>query len=215
VTEGEWLACTDPQPMLGFLFHHPGYSERKMRLFAVACYWQVAEFHWDEPLFEAEIEAIELYADGLVGEDALVAVSLAHLRELFPDEEEPALHFVRSEGDYAVWIADWAAQRTRYAGDRSWPAGAAEAEQAGLLRDLFGNPFRPVAVGPSWLAWGDGTVVKLAQGIYDGRAFDRLPVLADALEEAGCDQADLLAHLRGPGPHVRGCWAVDLVLGKE
>jgi hypothetical protein len=72
-----------------------------------------------------------------------------------------------------------------------------------------------VAVGPSWLAWNDGTVVKLAQGIYDDRAFDRLPVLADALEEAGCDDADILDHCRRPGEHVRGCWVVDLLLGKK
>ena len=58
-------------------------------------------------------------------------------------------------------------------------------------------------------------VVKIAQGIYDERAFDRLPILADALEDAGCDNADILAHLRSPGPHVRGCWAVDLILGKK
>jgi hypothetical protein len=58
-------------------------------------------------------------------------------------------------------------------------------------------------------------VVRLAQGIYEDRAFDRLPVLADALEEAGCDNAEILSHCRGPGPHVRGCWAVDLSLGKE
>jgi hypothetical protein len=89
-----------------------------------------------------------------------------------------------------------------------------QAEQSRLLRDVQGNPFRPVAVEPGWLAWNDGTVVKLAQGIYEERAFDRSPILADALEEAGCTDADLLGHLRSPGPHVRGCWALDLVLGK-
>jgi hypothetical protein len=71
------------------------------------------------------------------------------------------------------------------------------------------------AVDPSWLAWNGGTVRNLAQSIYDERAFDRLPVLADALEDAGCADADLLGHLRGPGPHARGCWAVDRILGKE
>jgi hypothetical protein len=69
-------------------------------------------------------------------------------------------------------------------------------------------------VYPVWLCWHGGTIPKLAQAIYDERAFDRLPVLADALEEAGCTDADLLGHLRGPGPHVRGCWALDLLLGK-
>jgi hypothetical protein len=72
-----------------------------------------------------------------------------------------------------------------------------------LLRDLFGNPFRPVACDP---AWRTPSVRRLAEVIYEEGAFDRLPILADALEEAGCDNADILSHLRGPGPHVRGCW---------
>jgi hypothetical protein len=91
-----------------------------------------------------------------------------------------------------------------------------EREQAALLRDIVGPlPFRPLTIAPHLLAWYDGTVPKLAQGIYDDRAFDRLPILADALEEAGCVDDALLSHLRGPGPHVRGCWALDLILGKE
>jgi hypothetical protein len=87
-----------------------------------------------------------------------------------------------------------------------------EARQCGTLRDLFGIPFRPVGVDPAWLT---PAVVELAQAIYDDRAFDRLPELADALEEAGCLDADILAHCRQAGEHVRGCWAVDLILGKE
>jgi hypothetical protein len=79
-----------------------------------------------------------------------------------------------------------------------------------LFRDIFGNPFRPVSLDPAWLT---STVVLLAKGIYDDRAFDRLPILADALQDAGCDNDDILGHCRGPGPHVRGCWVVDLVLG--
>jgi len=84
--------------------------------------------------------------------------------------------------------------------------------QSVLLRDIFGNPFRPVALDPRWR---NETVVALASGIYADRAFDRMPILADALEEAGCDDLEVLNHCRGPGPHVRGCWVVDLVLGKE
>lgn len=86
-------------------------------------------------------------------------------------------------------------------------------EQCALLRDIFGNPFsRPVALDSTCLT---STVVKIAQAIYDDRSFDDLPILADALEEAGCDNAEFLAHCRGSGPHVRGCWALDLVLRKE
>jgi hypothetical protein len=90
-----------------------------------------------------------------------------------------------------------------------WDAG--RRRQAILLRDVFGNPFRPVTIDPSWLAWNNSTIPNLAQGIYEERAFDRLPILADALEEAGCNDADILAHCRSGGDHVRGCWAVDLV----
>jgi hypothetical protein len=83
------------------------------------------------------------------------------------------------------------------------------------LREVFGNPFAPVVLDLAWLAWQNGTIPRLARGTYDERAFDRLPILADALEEAGCDDADILGHLRGPGPHARGCWPLDLLLGKS
>ena len=84
-----------------------------------------------------------------------------------------------------------------------------------LVHDIFGNPFRPVCVSSSWLAWNDGAIRKMAQVVYDDRAFDRLPLLADALEDAGCTDADILSHCRTPGEHVRGCWVVDLLLGKS
>ncbi|MCE9566659.1 MAG: hypothetical protein K8U57_31940 [Planctomycetes bacterium] len=81
-----------------------------------------------------------------------------------------------------------------------------------LLREIFGNPFRPVAFDP---AWGSDTVMSLAKHIYESRDFSAMPILADALQDAGCDNADILNHCRGNGPHVRGCWVVDLVLGKS
>jgi hypothetical protein len=84
--------------------------------------------------------------------------------------------------------------------------------QALVVRDIFGNPFRPPGVAP---AWRTGTVRALTDDIYAGRAFDRLPILADALEEAGCANADILSHCHSSGPHVRGCWVVDLVLGNK
>jgi hypothetical protein len=86
-------------------------------------------------------------------------------------------------------------------------------EGGGVFRCIFGNPFRPVpTLDPAWLT---STVVSLAKGMYDSRDFTAMPILADALQDAGCDSADVLDHCRGPGPHVRGCWVVDLVLGKE
>ncbi len=88
--------------------------------------------------------------------------------------------------------------------------------QMQLVREVFGSPFQSaLAVDPSWLAWNGDTAAKLAAALYEERAFDRLPVLADALEDSGCADANLLGHLRGPGPHLRGCWALDRVLGKE
>jgi hypothetical protein len=95
-----------------------------------------------------------------------------------------------------------------------WSVGDEQerAEQAELLREIFGNPFRPVVLDPTWLAWGGGTAARLAVTAYAENAFDRLPVLADALEEAGCTALQILEHLRRPGPHVRGCWAVDHLL---
>jgi hypothetical protein len=84
-----------------------------------------------------------------------------------------------------------------------------------LFRDIFGVFDRALTCDPSWRDWNNGTVVKLAQAIYDDRAFDRLPILADALEDAGCNNAEILEHCRGPGPHVRGCWVIDLLLSKQ
>ena len=84
--------------------------------------------------------------------------------------------------------------------------------QADLIRDIFGNPFRPATFDPSWLT---STVTALAAQMYDSRDFSAMPILADALQDAGCTSDDILNHCRGDGPHVRGCWVVDLVLGKE
>jgi hypothetical protein len=129
------------------------------------------------------------------------------------------------DAERLAWEAVWTAKQLAYMeGFRSrrldlvhWPSG----REAGLIRCIVGNPFRPVALDPTWLAWNDKAVVKLAQAAYDQRLLPsgeldlaRLAVLADALEEAGCSESELLTHLRGPGPHVRGCWVVDLLLGK-
>jgi hypothetical protein len=108
---------------------------------------------------------------------------------------------------------------------RRWP-GAIEdthaTQPSSILQDIFGNPFRPVALDPAWLTWHDATIPQLAQALYDDRDLPsghldphRLAVLADALEDAGCDDHDILAHCRGPGPHVRGCWVIDTLLGKQ
>ncbi len=83
--------------------------------------------------------------------------------------------------------------------------------QVGLLRDIFGNPFFPMTLDLEWLT---STVTALGRQMYESRDFTAMPILADALQDAGCENDDILTHCRGPGSHVRGCWVVDLVLGK-
>jgi hypothetical protein len=100
-----------------------------------------------------------------------------------------------SESGKAAYVTEWRAQ-------------------ADMVRDLFGFLFHRVGEDPAWRKWRDGSVVRLARTIYEGRRFDQLPVLADALEAAGCAETELLGHLRSPGIHVRGCWAVDLLMGR-
>jgi hypothetical protein len=84
-----------------------------------------------------------------------------------------------------------------------------------IVRDIFGNPFRPVSVDAAWLVWNGSRIPNLARTIYDGRRFDDLRMLADALEEAGCTDEQILSHCRMAGPHVRGCWVIDLMLAKQ
>jgi hypothetical protein len=81
-----------------------------------------------------------------------------------------------------------------------------------ILRDIFGNPFRPITLNPAWLT---STVTTLAEQMYDRRDFSPMPILADALQDAGCDSDDILNHCRGENVHVRGCWVLDRLLGKE
>jgi hypothetical protein len=104
-------------------------------------------------------------------------------------------------------------------GETVLPAAALAREQAvhaELLRDVIGNPFRPVpTIEPAWLSWNDGTIPRLALSIDNERAFDRMGILADALEEAGCTERTILEHCRGAHQHVRGCWVVDLLLSKD
>ncbi|MCI0459326.1 MAG: hypothetical protein L0Z62_20445 [Gemmataceae bacterium] len=121
----------------------------------------------------------------------------------------------------AVTRADWHPLGRQLAG-RVANTAARLPELAGesvpavpLLWDLFGNPFRPVFLDRAWLTWAGGTVVHMARLIYEERRFDDLALLGDALEEAGCTDRDVLAHCRGEGLHVRGCWVLDLILGKS
>jgi hypothetical protein len=93
---------------------------------------------------------------------------------------------------------------------RAWLDGLQEAARA--FRDVFGNPFRPAALAPEWRT---SAAVSLTREMYESHDFGAMPILADALEDDGCKDSDILAHCRGRLPHVRGCWVVDLVLAKE
>jgi hypothetical protein len=207
MTEQEWLQATDPQPMLEFIRDKA--SDRKLRLFAVACCRQdsgllESDFNW------LAVETSECYADGRVSRKELKAIRRVVWEALGDSESK------------AAW---------EVAGGRAWEAAVATlwrllpdidiACLVARLHDIFGNPFHQVILSPAVLAWNDGVVVRLAQVAYEERHMPpstldngRLAILADALEEAGCADAEILGHLRGPGPHVRGCWPVDLCLGK-
>jgi hypothetical protein len=84
-----------------------------------------------------------------------------------------------------------------------------------FLLCILGNSFRPTTIEPAWRLWNDGVAVALAQDMYESRDFGRAPLLGDMLEDAGCTDPQFLEHLRGPGPHVRGCWVIDLLVGKD
>jgi hypothetical protein len=230
MTEEEWLSCSDPTPMLESLRPSGKASERKLRLFACACCRRIWDLLTDDRSRKA-VELAERAADHPVSANLLDSVS-GGAEEAFEDaitddredgSDGAGIGSARraaacSAASYAsnspvVRVAD-ALEVIQAAADATVNPDAERAAQATILRDIFGNPFRQVGVDPSWLAWNGGLVPVVAGAIYVGRAFHRLPVLAGVLEEAGCSDADILAHCHGPGPHFRGCWVVDLLLGK-
>jgi hypothetical protein len=203
MTEADWHSSTDPQVMLAFL--RGKVSERKLRLFAIACCQRMMRY-------------LQGYIKVLVRRTAQAANDASARSEwrfwYHGQRHEPGWDFLEGEADqpYLFAIEQTTAALARISKARQ----QAEREiRQQLLHCIIGNPFRPMVVDPTWLAWNEGTVLKLAHAIYDEHAFDRLPILADALEEAGCQDASLLGHLRGPGPHASGCWAVELILSKD
>jgi hypothetical protein len=218
MTEADWLACGDPMTMLDAL--RGSASERKLRLFAVACCRGIWHLLADERS-RAAVAVIEQYADGLVGRERLVAArdEAREAKRRFPGpaqvwERRAAGAVQDATRDMARSAAlNSAAEsgRAMDAGDTNhWDAEAMRS-RAALLRCIVGNPFRPEAKDPAWMT---PSVVALARAIYDERALDRLDELADALQGAGCNSAAFLAHCRNPGEHDRGCWVVDSILGK-
>src|SRR5262245_4276774 len=225
MTEAEWLACESPQRMLQFLRGRI-ISERKLRLFACACYRLLWNQSRDQSRLKA-VEAAERFAD-----DGRTNINGWLLYHLLDDAAKGAFRGRSAHPAYAaggqyrrgahlIFDADvavgWATAHNvaSYARSVCIPRSAENEIQCQLLRDLFAVFVGPVAVAPSWFAWNGRTVLQLARVIYEERRFEDLPILADALEEAGCTDAEILAHCRSQTEHVRGCWVVDALLGKE
>jgi hypothetical protein len=226
MTEADWLASEDPRTMLAGVIGRGcvprpgvlnGHTSRKLRLFACGC----CRLVWVRLTGEQSRRAVEVaerYADSGATEDER---SAADLDAATATGERPS-----SGADLAMWVCVEDSYPLVTGRHYSWQVcgvaqdlGLAAAEQASLLRDIFGNPFRPAAISPAWLT---PDVVHLAHAAYDERLLpsgqldrQRLLVLADALEEAGCTNAEVLGHLRGPGLHVRGCFLLDLLVGRE
>ena len=235
MTEAEWLACKDPTPMLDFLKEES--RNRKLRLFVVACCHhvglrpeQLSKYSYD--CYQNAILTAELFADGKATDDELGQAADGARKGPFDysrsgELERDPFQLVAVHDNFIQEFAPTIVrdlQRTFFEfislnpEDGEYPKAEQQAAyervaQSELLRDTFGNPFRPVAFSPDWRT---DTVVALASQMYESRTFAAMPILADALQDAGCEDADVLSHCRDPKQvHVRGCWVVDLVLGKE
>jgi hypothetical protein len=200
MTPGEWASCTDPLAMLQFLRGNA--TDRKLRLFACACFGRRRDL-LTERKDRGVVKLAELYADARIGSGKL---SRAFVRAGWGyDGRSPeyrSINWYREANQIAQ-------DSVRVLGGDSRPERMA---MCGLLREMVGDPFTEVKLAPSWLT---GPVLSLARQGYDARDFSVHPVLADALEEASCADAVILDHCRRPGEHVRGCWVLDLLLGKS
>jgi hypothetical protein len=232
VLEAEFNTCTDLRKMLAFLQAIRNTSDRKMRLFSVACVRR--SWHLLDAADQEVVELAERFADGGVSQRKLNTARRGR-------QEQCPVGLPPTVAGYAAWAANttlqrrgwsaahWAVEATCSAvvaastGSEPWSEevhairlAARNAEvacQAALLRDIFGPlPFRRVKVDQSWQT---SAVVALATSIYDERRWEDMPILGDALQEAGCTDAEMLAHCRGPAIHARGCWVLDLLLNKE
>ncbi|HEY7427313.1 MAG TPA: hypothetical protein VH682_23970 [Gemmataceae bacterium] len=219
--EARWLRCDEPEMMLRYILGKTG--DRKFRLFACACVRRIWPLLRDERSRLA-VHRAERYADHPGG--------LSQLRQV-RTEARSAGQLLRGPGDgwrdYPATLAARAAEAT--VEDTGWDVARKAAQyaaqaiadsapeehraQCDLLRDAFGNPFHPIALNPAWLRWHDGCVVSMARAIYEEWRFEEMPILADALEEAGCDDEEILWHCREEPEHARGCWLLDAILGKK
>jgi hypothetical protein len=201
MTDAEWLNCRNPELMLTDLGDRA--SPRKLRLFACATCRRLWHVLPDERSRKA-VEVSELFADGLADARALRAAAKDAARA------QTAAREARTLSWNAALTAQTAAEDDPVAAARRAALTGADTD---MVREVFGNPYRPVAIEPAWRTWNDGCVVRLARAIYEERRFRELPILADALMDAGCDREELLDHCRSLGPHYRGCWVVDALRG--
>jgi hypothetical protein len=228
VTEADWNSSQDPQAMLAFLRDSRGATDRKLRLLALACCSPIWHLLSEES--RQLVRAVESYAEGRAtrhDRDAAVATFRKALGWSLPATSALRAAYATKAMTFDCWLAASVAGHAALASADASPEGTAfaaeRAAQSALIRCLFSQPFRPVSVLPDWLAWNAGTVRRLAEAAYNERVLPagtldpaRLAVLADALEEAGCHDQEVLTHLREPGVvHVRGCHVVDLILGKS
>jgi hypothetical protein len=200
MTEEEWLKNSNLRSMVEFIGENA--SDRKLRLFVVACCRRKWNRFSDHD--RATIELAERYADGKASVAKLAtARDAAGFRSPFDGFDGLDGLMVRD----AVATAAFSAAQLCSCGSSSLE----DCVRAILLRCIVGNPFRPVSLG----LWITPAAATVAQDTYDRRDFAALPVLADLLEEAGCPEQSVLDHCRNRGLHARGCWVVDLVLGKS
>jgi len=222
MTEAEWLTSRFPDDLL-MQFDRNTTSERKLRLFACECCRGIWHLMTDERSRHA-VEQAELFADG--GISLATLQNAADAAQTVADDAESRAS-ITGENEYPPSAA-WCAAGTVEFHDVYHVVGACRrdilfavsegeeerilATQTEFIRDIFGNPFRPVAFDA---AWRTDTALSLARHMYESRDFSAMPILADALQDAGCDLDDILNHCRDAnGVHVRGCWVVDFVLGK-
>ena len=217
MTENVWRDCGNLYAMLTFV--QSRLSARKLGLFAVACCRRISR-HFRDPRSIAALDVNELYADGLVTVEELESAAYLALEandELFCGRPDDLIGRTAAEvpcglrssfdphrigwaicttvGEVAIEAALDSRDGDADTEDASESAQSKEIfAQMALLDEVVGNPFRPTSIDPIWLSWNDATVRRIAQGIYEERAFDRLPILHDALLDAGCDNEDILAH---------------------
>lgn len=214
-TVERWLASDDPNAMLQGRWQTV--SPRKRRLFGCAC-CRVAWASLTDERSRRAVVVAEAFADGVA--DA-VELSAAHdaanaaVRDVPrepPDSPQSLVCCAAASAANSLNASIAVSNALIEAAEGERTKSATRALHADLLRDIIGSPFSPVAVDPSWLT---STVIALARGIYEEQTFDQLPILADALEDAGCDAPEVLGHCRCSGRHARGCWVLDSLLGKD